>query len=167
MRRTAIPGQRRYSSELSAPPVARGDAAPDKERVQLSAFIDALSKRAPSIVVLTLCASLVGAWIEVPASLPRTLAVIVGSLALLLFGARVRRQESLSSDETETPTWIAYELAGKGTPPGYYVLGFFGLLTIALTGFQSSYAMPAWAGLALGIVWGLANRDYRADEQDL
>ena len=45
----------------------------------------------------------------------------------------------------------------------YAKLAFFGFLTIMLTGFQSAYATPAWAGLALGIVWGLANRTYPAE----
>ena len=66
---------------------------------------------------------------------------------------------------TQNRHWIAYELAGKGTPPGSYVLGFFGFLTVVLTGFQSPYAMPAWAGLALAIVWGIANREYPTDEE--
>jgi len=131
-------------------------------------MIDRLSKRAPSIVVFTLCASLLGAWIEAPVWLPTTLAIVVGGLALLLFAARGRRHGLQGREElgfTRNRHWIAYELAGKGTPPGHYVLAFFGFLTIVLTGFQSSYAMPAWAGFALGIVWGIANRDYPADEE--
>jgi hypothetical protein len=60
---------------------------------------------------------------------------------------------------------LAWELAGKGTPPGFYVLGFFGFLTIMLTGFRSPHAMPAWAAFFLGIVWGIANRHYPADEE--
>ncbi|MEO6581291.1 MAG: hypothetical protein ABIN68_00595 [Sphingomicrobium sp.] len=40
-----------------------------------------------------------------------------------------------------------------------------GALTIAVTGFNSPYAMLAWAGFALGIVWGIVNADYPADEE--
>lgn len=118
------------------------------------------------IVVFTLCAALVGAWVAVPVWLATALAIVVGGLALLLFVARVRRREPESADGSDPPqSWITFELAGKGTPPGYYVLAFFGFLTIALTGFQSAYARPAWAGFALGIVWGLANRTYPADAE--
>ena len=138
----------------------------DRCGVPVNEMIDTLSKRAPSIVVFTLCAALIGAWIGVPVWLPTALAVIVGSLALLLFAARVRRHESETSPEDDSPqNWFQYELAGNGTPPGYYVLAFIGFLTIVLTGFQSAYARPAWAGFALGIVWGLANRTYPAENK--
>jgi hypothetical protein len=99
--------------------------------------------------------------------LPTTLAVGVGSLALLLFLARGGRRRFEGKEEPgldHDSNWIAHELAGRGTPPGFYVLAFFGVLTIALTGFQSPYATPAWAGFVLGIVWGIANRTYPADE---
>jgi hypothetical protein len=82
--------------------------------------------------------------------------------------ARKRRHEFNTYDETgsaQGKTWIAHELAGKGTPPGSYLLAFFGFLTIALTGFQSPYSMLAWAGLALGVVWGIVNAHYPADEE--
>ena len=134
--------------------------------MRVSEAIDTLSKRAPAIVVFTLCAALVSAWMGMPVWLPTALAVVVGSLALLLFVARVRRREPETAHEGDTPqSWIKFELAGKGTPPGYYVLAFFGFLTIAMTGFQSAYATPAWAGFALGIVWGLANRSYPANDE--
>jgi hypothetical protein len=94
------------------------------------------------------------------------LAIVVASLAVLLFIARVRRHEPRIEDDAEGPkSWIAYELAGEGMPPGSYVLAFFGFLTIVLTGFQSAYATPAWAAFALGIVWGLANRSYRSGKE--
>jgi|tagenome__1003787_1003787.scaffolds.fasta_scaffold20935882_2 hypothetical protein len=128
-------------------------------------MIDMLSKRAPSIVVFTLCAALLAQWIEAPVWLPKLLAIAVGGLALLLFASRVRRHEFRRQDESGTErSWFDYELAGKGTPPGYYILAFFGFVTIVLTGFQSAYAMPAWAAFALGIVWGLANRSYPLEE---
>jgi hypothetical protein len=130
-------------------------------------MIDRLSKQAPSIVVFTLCASLLAAWIDAPLVFPMALAIVVGCAALLLLLARGGRHR-LKSREAQSSThkhWISYELAGKGTPPGNYILAFFGFLTVALTGFQSPYAMPAWAALALGIVWGIANRDYPEDEE--
>ena len=129
--------------------------------MQRTAIIDNLSRRAPSVVVFTLCAALLLAWTGAPAWMPSTLAIIVGSLALLLFATRVRRHEPASADDDKG--WLAHELAGRGMPPGSYVLAFFGFLTIVLTGFQGSYALPAWAAFALGIVWGLANRSYPLD----
>lgn len=138
----------------------------DQSGVRVTGMINRLSKSAPSIVVFTLCAALVGAWIGVPTWLPSALAGVVGTLALLLFLARVRRHEPEAEQDADHPrSWIGYELAGKGTPPGYYMLAFFGLLTILLTGFQSAYAAPAWAGFALGIVWGLANRTYPVGQE--
>jgi hypothetical protein len=132
----------------------------------IGAFLDVLSKRAPVIVVVTLCAALVGAWIDVPVWLPDGLAIIVGGLALLLLAARRRRRPFETQEESGVSRdWIAYELAGKGTPRGSYLLGFFGFLTIMLTGFQSAYAMLAWAGFALGVVWGIVNADYPADQE--
>jgi len=130
-------------------------------------MIDRLSRRAPSIVVFTLCAALLAAWINAPVLVPEGLAFVVGALAVLLFAARGGRGSFRTREEPDgapEKTWIEYELAGKGTPPGYYILAFFGIVTIALTGFQSPYAMPAWAAFALGIVWGIANRSYPADE---
>jgi hypothetical protein len=127
-----------------------------------------LSKRAPRIVIFTLCAALVGEWISAPVWLVKGAAIIVGSLALLLLAARGRRHQFNTYDEsglTQDRHWIAHELAGKGTPPGSYLLGFFGFLTILLTGFQSPCAMLAWAGFALGVVWGIVNAQYPADEE--
>lgn len=118
--------------------------------------------------MLTLCAALVGDWISAPAWLAKGAAIIVGGLALWLLAARKPRHAFITDDETddaEGKTWIAYELAGKGTPPGSYLLGFFGFLTIALTGFQSPFAMLAWAGFALGVVWGIVNAHYPVDEE--
>jgi hypothetical protein len=131
----------------------------------IRAIVDVLSKRAPVIVVVTLCAALVGAWISVPVWLPNGLAIIVGSLALLLLAARRRRHQFETQEESGVRRdWIAYELAGQGTPRGSYLLGFFGFLTILLTG-QSPCAMLAWAGLALGVAWGIVNAHYPADQE--
>ena len=135
--------------------------------VRAGGILDRLSRRAPGIVILTLCAALLGEWISAPVWLAKGGAIIVGSLALLLLAAKKRRPSFNSYDETgsaEDKTWIAYELAGKGTPPGSYLLGFFAFLTIAITGFNSPYAMLAWAGLALGVVWGIVNAHYPVDE---
>jgi hypothetical protein len=136
--------------------------------MRVSVMIEMLSKHAPSIEIFTLCAALLAAWTEAPVWLPKTLAVVVGGLALLLFAARGGRHALKSPEEldfTQNRTWLEYELAGQGTPPGYYILAFFGFLTIVLTGFQSAYATPAWAAFALGIVWGIVNREYPADQE--
>jgi hypothetical protein len=129
--------------------------------------LDELSKRAPSIVGFTFFAALVADWVNAPVGLPKGVAIIVGSLALVLLGTRGRRQfnakKSLGFDSEIS--WIAYELAGKGTPQGFYVLGFFGVLTIVLTGMQSPYSMAAWAAFGLHIAWGMANSRYPVDDE--
>ena len=131
--------------------------------MSVRAGLDALSKRAPVIVVITLCAALVSAWTGAPDWLPHGGAIVVGSLALALLAAR-RRRDQLGTAEDEDRSWIAYELAGKGSPQGFYPLAFFGVVTIVLTGIQSPSAMLAWAGFCLGIVWGIVNAHYPADE---
>ena len=131
-------------------------------------MIDRLSERAPSIVVFTLCAALLAGWMDAPVWLPQAAAAVVGFLAFLLFAARGRRgrfRDCEDEAEASGKSWLDYELAGKGTPPGYYVLAFFGIVTIALTGFRSPYAMLAWAAFALGIVWGIANRTCRSEDE--
>ena len=107
-------------------------------------------------------------WTSAPIWLAKGPAIIVGGLALWLLAARGRRNQFKTPGElglTRNRDRIAYELAGKGTPPGSYLLGFFGFLTIFLTGFQSPYAMLAWAGFALGVVWGIVNAQYPAEEE--
>lgn len=135
--------------------------------MRAATFLDTISKRAPTIVVITLCAALLGSWTSAPAWLANGLAVVIGSLALMLLAARGRRHSLLTSpEELGFPSLkerIAYEFAGKGTPPGYYLLGFFGFLTIMLTGFQSPYGMLAFAGFGLGVVWGIVNVRYPAE----
>jgi len=135
--------------------------------VRIRAFLDMLSKRAPVIVVLALCAALVGGWIDAPVWLTDDLAIIVGSLAVVLLASRGRRNQFKTAEElgfSRSRDWIAYELAGKGSPPGFYPLGFFGIVTIVLTGIQSPSSKLAWAGLFLGVVWGIVNARYPADE---
>ena len=130
-------------------------------------ILDRLSKRAPAIVIITLCAALVGAWTSAPVWLAKGAAIFVAGLALVLLAARKRRHLFDTLGEagfTNDRGWIAHELAGKGTPPGSYLLGFLGFLTIALTGFNSPFAMLAWAGFALGVVWGIINAHYPAGE---
>ncbi len=135
--------------------------------MRVRAFLDGLSKQAPRLVAFTLGAALLGAWSGAPGWLANGLAIIVAFLALALLAARGRRNEFRTAEElgsTRSGDWIAYELAGKGSPPGFYVLAFFGILTIVVTGFQTPYAMLAWAGFALGIVWGIVNARYPADD---
>lgn len=135
--------------------------------VRLRPFSKTLSKHAPTIVVISLCISLVTSWIGAPAWLPNGLAVIVAGLALLLFASRRPRHQFTTLEESDAHrSWIAYELAGQGTPAGHYLLGFFGIVTIVLTGFGSPYAMLAWAGFALGVVWGIVNARYPTGGSD-
>ena len=130
--------------------------------MSVRAGLDALSKRAPVIVIIALGAALVSAWSGVPDWLPHWGAIGVGCLALLLLAARRRNRFEAAEDEERG--WLAYELAGKGSPAGFYPLAFFGIVTIVLTGIQSPSAKLAWAGFCLGIVWGIVNADYPADE---
>ena len=126
--------------------------------MQGNIILDGLSKRTPIIVVGTLCTALVAYWLDAPLWLPYGLALIVGSIAIVVMAARDRRRQFKSEDDsTKNDSWIARELAGSGSPPGSYLLGFCGLVTIILTGFQGAYALPAWAGLALAAAWGVAN----------
>jgi len=125
--------------------------------------LDALSKRAPVIVIVTLCAALVSAWVGAPDWLPNWGAIAVAILALVLLAARGRRTRFAAAEDEERG-WLAYELAGKGSPQGFYPLAFFGIVTIVLTGIQTPSAKLAWAGFCLGIVWGIVNADYPADE---
>ena len=120
-------------------------------------------------MVFTLCATLLIDWISAPVWIPKAFAAIIGSLAAALLVARGhRRRTSQPRDlgfENEM-SWIQYELAGKGSPKGYYLLGFFCLLVMFLTGFNTDYAMPAWAAAALSIAWGIANASYPVDEDE-
>jgi hypothetical protein len=131
-------------------------------------ILDALSRRAPMILMATLCTALVGYWAEAPLWLPYSVAVVVGSLALVLLAARDRRGRFTVAEEpgsAANKSWIAHELAGNGSASGSYLLGFFALVTIALTGLGGAYSMPAWAALALAAAWGIANARYPADEE--
>lgn len=126
-------------------------------------ILDELSTRAPIIVIVTLCTALVAYWLDAPLWLPYGLALIVGSMALVVMAARDRRGHFKPETElgsTRDESWIAHELAGNGSPRGSYLLGFCGLVTIALIGFQGAYALPAWAALALAAAWGVANARY-------
>ena len=119
------------------------------------------------IVAVTLCAALAGYWADAPLWLPRGLAIIVGSVALIVMAGRDRRRRIKTQEEPgsgEQGNWIAQELAGKGSPPGFYVLEFFGLVTIVLTGVQGAYATPAWAAVALGLAWGVANARFSPND---
>jgi hypothetical protein len=129
-------------------------------------MIDTLSRRTPSIVAYVLGIALVCAWFGAPIWAVTTLAVAVGMLALLLFAARGGRHAGRGVNHDRN--WLAWEVAGQGTPPGSYLLAFFAFLAIVLIGFESAYARPAWAALALAVAWGVANRQYPAeDEADL
>ena len=133
----------------------------------MRAYLDALSKRAPMIVVVTLCAALVSAWSDAPEWLNNGLAIGVGSLALMLLAARGRQIEFRTAhglESSRSRDWMAYEIAGKGSPAGFYPLCFFGIVTIVLTGLQTPASKPAWAGFLLGVVWGIVNARYPVDE---
>jgi hypothetical protein len=152
---------------LRPPPIADIRPAADMDSVRRGPILDELSRRAPAIVAFTLFAALLADWLKAPPELAKGLAVIVGCSALVLLAARRRRPFNAKNDLgfDNDASWIAYELAGKGTPPGFYVLGFFGIVTIVLTGVQSPYSLPAWAAVGLDIAWGMANAHYPVDDE--
>ena len=125
-------------------------------------MIDLLSKRAPSLMVYVLAISLLCAWLGAPVWASTALAIVTAALALLLLAARGGRRAALGGSHNRN--WLAWEVAGQGTPPGSYLLAFFSFLTVFLIGLEAAYARPAWAAFALSIVWGIANRQYPADE---
>jgi hypothetical protein len=135
--------------------------------VRAGAILDTVSNRAPTIVVLTLCSALLGAWTGAPDWLANGLAVAIGALALILLAARGRRHSLATPPEKlgfpSLKERIAYEFAGKGTPRGSYLLAFFAFLTTMLTGFQSVYGRLAFAGFGLTVVWVIVNARYPAD----
>lgn len=137
---------------------------PDKHPVHFNSIIDALSARAPAIVVWALGIALLCPWFGVPLWAVTALAVAIGGLALLLFAARGGRHSRRVVNHNRN--WLAWEVAGQGTPPGFYLLAAGSFLTLFLIGFGSDYARPAWASLALAIAWGIANRQYPADEEE-
>ena len=122
--------------------------------------LDELSGRAPMVVAVSLCTALLCYWAEAPLALPYGLAIALGGMALILMGTRGRRRPPESNRQSDDNDWLAQELAGNGSPSGTYVLGFFDLLTIALTGFQGAYALPGWAALALTAAWAISNAQY-------
>lgn len=129
----------------------------------LRGLIGVLSRQAPWIAVLALLAALLGTWTRASDAFLNTLAIIVGSLALLLWATRGLPLQFKSKEEfgfSRNRDWLAYELTGKGTPRGYYPLGFLGLATILLSGFN----WLAFAGFMLGVVWGIVDCRYPADK---
>jgi hypothetical protein len=129
--------------------------------------IDRLVKRAPGIAALTFGIALVAAWFSAPDWLCNGIALIVGGLALLVLIARGRRNEfrhAEAIESTRAGDWLNYELAGKGSPEGFYPLVAFGVITAVLTGFEAPYDKLAYAGLALAIAWGFVSARYPANE---
>jgi hypothetical protein len=127
--------------------------------------LDELSRRTPVVVVVGLCAALLGYWTEAPLPLPYGLAVTLGGLALILMATRGRRRRLKRDMDSGETDWLAHELAGNGSPSGTYLLAFFDVVTIALTGFQGAYAMPGWAALALTAAWAIANAHYPSGDE--
>lgn len=133
--------------------------------------LDALTKLSPVIVGATLSIALVADWLAAPLWLPYCLAAIVGCFALAVIAARNRSYKTGDEEEPGSAgkvSWVTHELAGNGSPPGFYLLGFFGFVTVMLTGVEGAYALPGWAGLALCAAWGIANARYpQGDGSDL
>jgi len=125
--------------------------------------LDEVSRRTPTILIVSLCAALVGYWVEAPVWLPYGLAIALACLAVVLMSKR-RPRPSVDADAGDSG-WLAQELAGNGSPSGTYPLGFCAVVTIALTGFQDAYATPGWAALALTAAWAIANARYPTERE--
>lgn len=114
------------------------------------------SKQTPTILILSLAAALMACWAGAPLWVPYGLATAQLALALTLMASRDRRRTRVEAD-ARVRDWLADELDGHGSPRGTYPLGFVALVTLALTGFEGAYALPAWAALALIAAWAVAN----------
>lgn len=125
-------------------------------------LLNMLSRRTPAIVIGSLCVAVVAYWIEAPAWLPYGLAIGLAALALVLMARRHRRPAVV--ENSDDGGWLAQELAGNGSPSGTYPLGFCAVVTIALTGFQETYALPGWAALLLIAAWAMANANYPRED---
>ncbi len=137
-----------------------------KRGAMQGAFVlEELSRRTPMVLAIGLFTALLSYWTEAPLWLPYGLAVIFFGLALVLMATRGRRRRVRKDKDSGEPDWLAHELAGNGSPSGTYVLGFFDVVTIALTGFHGAYAAPGWAGLALTAAWAIANAHYPSGDQ--
>ena len=128
-----------------------------------ASILDEVSRRTPTILIVSLCAALVGYWVEAPVWLPYGLAIALACLAVVLMAKR-RPRPSVDADAGDSG-WLAQELAGNGSPSGTYPLGFCAVVTIALTGFQDAYATPGWAALALTAAWAIANARYPTERE--
>lgn len=131
--------------------------------MQRASLLGELSRRVPAIVTVSLCAALLLYWVEAPAWLPYGLAIGLACIALVMM-ARRKRPPATNPDAADSG-WLAQELAGNGSPSGTYPLGFCAVVTIALTGFQEAYAMPAWAALGLIAAWAIANARYPTGDE--
>ena len=121
-----------------------------------------LQRRAPIIGGMTLLAAVIGEWSGVPVRILDVSAIAIGSLALALWAVRGLPLQHKSKEElgfTRNRDWFAYELTGKGSPRGFNLLGFLGIATVLLTGFQSL----AFAGFALIVAWGIVSMRYPND----
>lgn len=121
--------------------------------------LQGFSRRAPTIVIVSLCVALLAYWTEAPLWLPHGLAIALVVLALILMATRNHAPIGTTKDGGDT-NWLTNELAGNGSPSGTYPLGFFAIVMLALTGFEGAYALPAWAALALIAAWAVANAHY-------
>lgn len=120
--------------------------------------LQGFSRRAPTIVISSLFVALLAYWTEAPFWLPHGLAIALVGLALILMATRHPRTGT--TKDAGDANWLTNELAGNGSPSGTYPLGFFAIVTLALTGFEGAYALPAWAALALIAAWAVANAQY-------
>ena len=76
--------------------------------------VDALSRRSPTIVAVTLGIALLASWFGAPLVVPYGLALIVGGIAIVVMAAS-KRNARLNADleAAKTESWIAQELAGQ------------------------------------------------------
>lgn len=126
--------------------------------------LQTFSRRTPKMVVISLCATLLAYWADAVLWLPYGLAAALVGLAVTIMAMRDRQSAGSSNDTRETD-WLTNELAGYGSPPGTYPLGFLAIVTLGLTGFDSAYSLPAWAALLLIAARAVAERSAPPPEQ--
>ena len=130
--------------------------------MEIGALIDALSKRAPLIVVGVLLFAVVGPWVGVPDAILNILAVAVGSLAIVLWASKGLPLQSKSNGElgfARSRDRIGFGWSARGAPRGAFALGLVAGATTILTGGQSL----AFAGFGLTVVWIIIETKYPAD----
>ena len=130
--------------------------------METGAIINALSKRAPLIVIGVLLVAVIGPLVGAPDVLLNSLAFAVGSLAITLWAAKGLPLQSKSNGElgfAGSRERLAFGFSAKGAPRGSSALGLVAGAVTVLSGGQ----WLAFAGFGLTVVWRIIEARYPAD----